>query len=215
MNRLMIAACIVGAVACAPAETPTPSLADDEACPLTLSGALTAAPVPGNGTQFAAVVDAMSWGGDDTWPDAPAGTGTTSLTMTAASDANCFVPAKAGPNGTIIARIDNGGPGTQPDNRYGTRPAANQTFYLVVDTAGTWSVIALIRLGNAPPQIAPTPKAGGFSVCQAGPKTPSRARFNDCPHLTGSEQDTSVASTPRNGDSDWITCEQGCCQFTL
>jgi len=189
-------------------------MAGDEACPLTLSGRLSAAPTPGDGTEFAAVVDAMSWGGDGTWPTAPAGSGTTSLTMTAANDANCFMPAKAGPSGTIIARINNAGPGTQPDNRYGTTPAALQTYYLVVATTGTWQVIALNRPTTGPPTIAQTNKSGGFSLCQQGPREPSTARFNDCPHSTASAQDTLI-QTPPPGGNDWISCEEGCCQITL
>lgn len=184
-----------------------------------LTGCPASAPAP---TPASTPAFTISWTGCSPWTlrrgDAA---GDAEVQICATDYANRIGGNNAAPDGVIVARMINRGPGVEA--RWGLVPGVE--YFIAVNRGGRYNII---EMGNASPGAARPNRTGTYHVCSGpthAPQTASSAKFGDCSsaHVQLPGSDAATTGRGPSGDSHavptlssfdgpaWITCDLGCC----
>lgn len=168
----------------------------------------------------------ISWTGCSPWtPRRGNAAGNAEVQICATDYANGIGGNNAAPDGVIVARMINRGPGIEA--RWGLVPGVE--YFIAVNRGGRYNII---EMGNAAPGAPRPNRTGTYHVCSGPTHTPqsaASAKFGTCAsmvvHLPGS--DAAKAARGPSGESHavptlnsfdgpaWITCDAGCCTTGL
>lgn len=183
-----------------------------------LAGCPASAPAP---TPSPTPAFTISWTGCSPWtPRQGDAAGNADVQICATDYANQIGGNNAAPDGVIVARMINRGPGVEA--RWGLVPGVE--YFIAVNRGGRYNII---EMGNASPGSPRPNRTGSYHECKGPQHTPqatASAKFGDCSsvkHTEGSDaasagrgpSDASHAAPTLNSFTGpaWITCDAGCC----
>lgn len=184
-----------------------------------LAGCTASAPAPTTGSTPALTI---SWTGCSPWtPRRGDAAGNANVQICATNYAHQIGGNNAAPDGVIVARMINNGPGVEA--RWGLVPGVE--YFIAVNRGGRYNII---EMGNTNPGAPRPNRNGAYHVCSGPTHTPkptAGAKFGTCGslavHLPGSDAakagrgpSAESHSVPLLNSFDgpaWITCDAGCC----
>jgi len=131
-------------------------------------------------------------------------------------------PGNLGPDGTIVARLENRNTGNAPEKIYGTpKRGGNTNYYMIAfrDSAREWRWAIYSATRNAAANVKPQKISEGFwQTCKhPGNHVRERGRFRTCagfPPTTTTAADTMGAVIVVDEEPGWLSCSAGCCTAT-
>lgn len=164
----------------------------------------------------------ISWTGCSPWTQRRGdAAGNAEVQICATDYANHIGGNNAAPDGVIVARMINRGPGVEA--RWGLIPGVE--YFIAINRGGRYNII---EMGNATPGAPRPNRTGTYHVCTGSQHTPqstASAKFGTCSsvsaHLPGSDaamvgrgpsdlSNPAPTLDPLDGPA-WITCDLGCC----
>lgn len=195
LGMVVLAGCTASAPAPAPAPSPTPAFT-------------------------------ITWTGCSPWTPRRGDTvGNAEVQICATDYANHIGGNNAAPDGVIVARMINRGPGVEA--RWGLIPGVE--YFIAINRGGRYNII---EMGNTSPGAPRPHRTGAYHVCTGSQHTPqseASAKFGTCSSVTVRLPGADAATVGR-GPSDvshaaptldsfdgpaWITCDLGCCTTGL
>lgn len=183
-----------------------------------LAGCPASAPAPAPSPTPAFTI---SWTGCSPWTQRRGDAGGNAEVQICATDyANLIGGNNAAPDGVIVARMINRGPGVEA--RWGLIPGVE--YFIAINRGGRYNII---EMGNTSPGAPRPHRTGAYHVCTGSEHTPqatASAKFGNCSSVTHTQG--SDAATAGRGPSEvshaalalnsfdgpaWITCDLGCC----